>query len=144
MRRVWPQSFVEEGNLARHVSTLRKALGETPKAHQFIATVPGYGYKFVAPIKEVRETPSIRMIAEQTVSTTVIEEEISLPAIIPVPRTLSSTQKGWTATHETKGGQAKLLIVAAACLAVMVLAALLILRKEKTAEPATPTSVKLI
>ena len=26
MQKVWPDAFVEEGNLARHVSTLRKAL----------------------------------------------------------------------------------------------------------------------
>jgi len=64
MRRVWPQSFVEEGNLTRQVSTLRKALGEDPKSHQYIVTVPGHGYKFVAPIKENLETPAITMIAE--------------------------------------------------------------------------------
>ena len=48
MQRVWQQSFVEEGNLTRNVSTLRKALGEDSKSHQYIVTVPGYGYKFVA------------------------------------------------------------------------------------------------
>jgi len=91
MQRVWQQNFVEEGNLTRNVSTLRKALGEDAKSHQYIVTVPRYGYKFVAPVKEVRETPAITTIAEQTVSTTVIEEEISLPAIMPAPRILSST-----------------------------------------------------
>ena len=29
MKRLWPDSFVEEGNLSVQVSTLRKALGET-------------------------------------------------------------------------------------------------------------------
>ena len=28
MRHVWPDSFVEEGNLTYHISLLRKALGE--------------------------------------------------------------------------------------------------------------------
>ncbi|HET8676232.1 MAG TPA: winged helix-turn-helix domain-containing protein, partial [Blastocatellia bacterium] len=28
MRRVWPDSFVEEANLSHHIFTLRKALGE--------------------------------------------------------------------------------------------------------------------
>src|ERR1044071_5004813 len=59
MQRVWPQSFVEEGNLTRNVSTLRKALGETSKSHQYIVTVPGYGYKFVATVKEVREPTAV-------------------------------------------------------------------------------------
>jgi len=31
MREVWPDQLVEEGNLTRNVSTLRKALGECEK-----------------------------------------------------------------------------------------------------------------
>src|SRR5262249_8457317 len=76
MRHIWQESCVEEGNLTRQVSTLRKALGEDSKAHHYIVTVPGYGYKFVAPVKEVEETPTVTVIAEQTVSTTILEEEI--------------------------------------------------------------------
>ena len=30
MKRVWPDTFVEEGNLTQNISLLRKALGETP------------------------------------------------------------------------------------------------------------------
>jgi DNA-binding winged helix-turn-helix (wHTH) protein/tetratricopeptide (TPR) repeat protein len=45
---VWPDSFVEEGILAVHVSGLRKALGNGTPGRQFIATVPGSGYRFVA------------------------------------------------------------------------------------------------
>jgi TolB-like protein/Tfp pilus assembly protein PilF len=54
MKRVWPDSFVEEGNLTQNVSVLRKALGERPGAHQYILTVPRVGYRFVA---EVRRSP---------------------------------------------------------------------------------------
>ena len=32
MKRVWPDTFVEEGNLTQNVSLLRKALGEYLKA----------------------------------------------------------------------------------------------------------------
>jgi DNA-binding winged helix-turn-helix (wHTH) protein len=46
MREIWQDSFVEEGNLARNVSTLRKALGEDSKSHRYILTVPGRGYKY--------------------------------------------------------------------------------------------------
>lgn len=48
MKRVWPNTFVEEGNLTQNVSLLRKALGETPGGAQFIETVPRRGYRFVA------------------------------------------------------------------------------------------------
>lgn len=53
MEKVWPDEFVEEGNLARNVSTLRKLLGDTSKEPKVIATVPGHGYRFVADVSTV-------------------------------------------------------------------------------------------
>jgi DNA-binding winged helix-turn-helix (wHTH) protein/TolB-like protein len=52
MKRVWPNTFVEEGNLTQNISLLRKALGETPGGVQFIETVPRRGYRFVAETSE--------------------------------------------------------------------------------------------
>jgi len=58
MDRVWPDTVVEEGNLNRHISTLRKTLGESPNEHEYIVTVPGRGYRFVAEVSEDwRESP---------------------------------------------------------------------------------------
>lgn len=51
IEKVWQQDFVEEGNLARHVSTLRKALGDTEKKHKYILTVQGKGYRFIGALK---------------------------------------------------------------------------------------------
>jgi DNA-binding winged helix-turn-helix (wHTH) protein/TolB-like protein/Tfp pilus assembly protein PilF len=48
MKRVWPNTFVEEGNLTQNISLLRKALGESPGGVQYIETVPRRGYRFVA------------------------------------------------------------------------------------------------
>ena len=48
MKRVWPNTYVEEGNLTQNISLLRKALGESPGGVQFIETVPRRGYRFVA------------------------------------------------------------------------------------------------
>lgn len=50
MKKVWPNTFVEEGNLTQNVSLLRKALGESANGPQFIETVPRRGYRFVAPV----------------------------------------------------------------------------------------------
>ncbi len=50
MKAVWPNTIVEENNLNQHISALRKLLGETPESHRFIVTVPGRGYRFVAPV----------------------------------------------------------------------------------------------
>jgi Tol biopolymer transport system component/DNA-binding winged helix-turn-helix (wHTH) protein len=51
MRLVWGERVVEENNLMRHISTLRKALDEGPNDHRFIVTVPGRGYSFVADVE---------------------------------------------------------------------------------------------
>lgn len=51
MKKVWPDTFVEEGNLTQNVSILRKALGENPASPQFIETVARRGYRFVAVVK---------------------------------------------------------------------------------------------
>ena len=56
LRTVWPDAIVEENNLARHISTLRKALDERLTEHNYIVTVPGRGYRFVATIQEFTPT----------------------------------------------------------------------------------------
>jgi DNA-binding winged helix-turn-helix (wHTH) protein/tetratricopeptide (TPR) repeat protein len=47
LKAIWPDSFVEEGNLAQYISSLRKALGDKAS---LIATVPGRGYQFGAQV----------------------------------------------------------------------------------------------
>jgi DNA-binding winged helix-turn-helix (wHTH) protein len=51
MQAVWPDTTVEESNLAYHVFAIRKALGESADADRFIETVPKSGYRFVAPVR---------------------------------------------------------------------------------------------
>src|SRR5712691_7425173 len=53
MTAIWPDSFVEEVNLAQSVSMLRKALGERAGSRQFIETIPKRGYRFVAPVEVI-------------------------------------------------------------------------------------------
>jgi TolB-like protein/DNA-binding winged helix-turn-helix (wHTH) protein/Tfp pilus assembly protein PilF len=57
MKLIWPDSFVEEVNLAQNVSALRKVLGEAPGENRFIATVPGKGYRFVGAVRKPTDTP---------------------------------------------------------------------------------------
>src|SRR6202049_5041009 len=51
MARGWPQTFVEESNLKIQVSALRRALGDGQGGRRYIATIPGRGYNFVAPVR---------------------------------------------------------------------------------------------
>src|SRR3954454_1747802 len=48
---VWADITVEEANLTQNIFALRRILGEKPRDHRFIATVPGKGYRFVAEVK---------------------------------------------------------------------------------------------
>src|SRR5690348_10311664 len=47
---VWPNLVVEENNLNKAISVLRRVLGEAPHEHKFIVTDPGRGYRFVATV----------------------------------------------------------------------------------------------
>ena len=53
LSKVWPNQFVDEGNLTQNIYTLRKVLGETEGGRQYIETVPRRGYRF-KPAVEVR------------------------------------------------------------------------------------------
>lgn len=53
IQHVWPDTVVEENNLPRAISRLRKALHEHVTEHRYIVTVPGRGYCFVADVREV-------------------------------------------------------------------------------------------
>jgi len=53
LKEVWPERFVEESNIAQNIHHLRKALGEGEKGREFIETVPGRGYRFVAEVHEI-------------------------------------------------------------------------------------------
>src|ERR1700688_1429150 len=48
--RAWPDVTVEEGSLRVHLSALRKALGDGQFGNQYIASIQGHGYSFIAPV----------------------------------------------------------------------------------------------
>jgi len=81
---IWPDTFVEESNLAQHIFLLRKALGEEKSEHRYIVTSPGVGYRFVAPVRESvlpNSTPTPQS-QERTDHTEKIEAATSM-AVLP-------------------------------------------------------------
>jgi DNA-binding winged helix-turn-helix (wHTH) protein len=58
MQAVWPDSNVVEANLKVHVAALRKALGDVQANARYIVTIPGRGYRFIAPVTRASETES--------------------------------------------------------------------------------------
>ncbi len=106
LKEVWPDTFVEEGNLARHVFLLRKMLGETPQGASYVETVPKRGYRFIGPVQ--REAPSVvTLTAEQCTSEHVVIEETETQGlsdmrpgrrtIVFALSTVAASSLGWTA-----------------------------------------------
>lgn len=72
MREVWPDAFVEEGNLTQNISVLRKLLRD--EGHQYIQTVPRRGYRFVGHLREVMEDREL-FIEEHSLARMVVDEQ---------------------------------------------------------------------
>lgn len=51
MKEVWPDSFVEESNLAQNIYVLRKTLNPASDNPQYIVTIPGRGYSFTSKVR---------------------------------------------------------------------------------------------
>ena len=75
MSLLWPNSFVEESNLNRNISMLRKALGETSADHPYIETVPKLGYRFVADVTEFGSGKDEVLIVEKRTRARIVAEE---------------------------------------------------------------------
>ncbi len=67
LRKVWPDTFVEESNLSQHISLLRKALQDGEDGLRYIETVPTRGYRFVADVRELGGvTPDANVLSGPT------------------------------------------------------------------------------
>src|ERR1044071_9586305 len=64
IKKVWPDTFVEEVNLAKNVSCLRKILGGE-QSEQYIETIPKRGYRFVASVREFWDEHVESMVVSQ-------------------------------------------------------------------------------
>ena len=80
MEKVWAGQFVEENNLAVHVSALRKIFGERKDEHRFIVTVPGEGYSFVAELN--LESNGEIVVQSHSLSRIIVEEETTENGIL--------------------------------------------------------------
>jgi predicted ATPase/DNA-binding winged helix-turn-helix (wHTH) protein len=82
LRRVWPNTIVEENNLQVHISSLRKLLGES---RDLIKTTPGRGYRLVLPRDELRPVQSITStVGTSNVSAAIDTEMEAKVRAIPV------------------------------------------------------------
>lgn len=81
---VWTDSFVEEANLAVHISAIRRVLKEKKGECKYIKTISGRGYSFVSPVKEIEANPEVNKTKESDLFSQVEEDvDISL-AVLPI------------------------------------------------------------
>jgi DNA-binding winged helix-turn-helix (wHTH) protein/TolB-like protein/Tfp pilus assembly protein PilF len=106
MRRLWPDTFVEEANLSNNISLLRKALTEDD-GHRYIKTVPRRGYRFVAAVEELAGGPAELIVEELARATLTIAEE-STDSVQPARSWLT----GGRAKRLTGWGMAALALLA--------------------------------
>ena len=105
LKRVWPDTSVDENSLTQSISSLRRALEEKPGDNSFIITVPGRGYQFASAVTVVASEnentlPAVAaagpssgtlLLRQQTIRTSVITEEKE-PRYLPDHRSrLAST-----------------------------------------------------
>ena len=77
MKRVWPDSFVEEVNLAQNVSAIRKALNG--QGEQYIETVSKTGYRLIVKARIASEVAEEPPLLSQTAGTAA-QTEVTLQA----------------------------------------------------------------
>jgi DNA-binding winged helix-turn-helix (wHTH) protein/TolB-like protein/Tfp pilus assembly protein PilF len=116
LRRLWPDAFVEEGNLNKHISLLRKALGEGEQA-TYVETVPRVGFRFIAPILVMPDAAA----AEVGTEGPLVEPESGAVTLVPVPR------------------PRRFGVYATAAVALGIVIALALYRGEIIAPPSTPS-----
>jgi hypothetical protein len=56
--RIWPNTYVVEGNLNVLMGEIRRALGDSPQQAEFIRTVHGIGYAFSGTAVDVQVAPA--------------------------------------------------------------------------------------
>jgi len=99
MKRLWPETFVEEVNLAQNISAIRRALEGKNGGEQYIETVPKGGYRFTAETRKiVREPPKIAAQGTE-------------PFAVPVSRLV---RRRWSVTRLAVTASAAILVVGSA------------------------------
>lgn len=131
MEALWPDSHVEESNLATNIWTLRKTLGETPNGRGYIETVPKRGYRFIADVAEVPDVDDATLVLERHTFERIVTEETEEreeteaegrhpPVLAVAPRTTLASSAPLRRSNLIRGS-----VVAGAALLLLVLPATL-------------------
>jgi DNA-binding winged helix-turn-helix (wHTH) protein/TolB-like protein/Tfp pilus assembly protein PilF len=115
LKLVWPDTFVEDNNLAKHIFLLRKTLGNDEQGAAYIETVPKRGYRFIGQVEP--KTPGAAMVLEY-------EDDVREHVVI------EETDDG----VRPRSGRGRLLAAAALVLVVCVCAGLFVRNRTVSAQ----------
>ncbi|MCU1266022.1 MAG: prkC 33 [Acidobacteria bacterium] len=104
MTAVWPDSHVEEGNLSRNISTLRKLLSDGSLESKYIETVPKRGYRFVADVTESIADNADSKLRER-IRAHVVIEETSDDEMLPEAKPVAQQAAGTNVTEPSREGE---------------------------------------
>jgi DNA-binding winged helix-turn-helix (wHTH) protein/Tfp pilus assembly protein PilF len=78
MRRLWPDTFVEESSLAQNIFQLREVLKDGESRQRYIETIPKRGYRFCANVRERTNGNGSQRSHFATAHSVIEEDETSL------------------------------------------------------------------
>jgi TolB-like protein/DNA-binding winged helix-turn-helix (wHTH) protein/Tfp pilus assembly protein PilF len=141
LKAVWPDTFVEESNLAQCIFVLRKTLGDTVEEKRYIVTVPGRGYRFAGTVRAVAAEEERKEVVERA-------EEKEEDQILLASRSLqklviegaNTTDSSFTFGSQRQGARSAIVVVIIAGLTV---AAYVTWRHHRTVPAANPGRVML-
>lgn len=95
LEQVWGDRIVEENNLFRQISRIRKALNERPGEHRYLLTLPNTGYGFVGEVEELETIPPAdRLRAVEGAAADRLEDaspRFEGPDVVPSPAAASTS-----------------------------------------------------
>jgi TolB-like protein/DNA-binding winged helix-turn-helix (wHTH) protein/Tfp pilus assembly protein PilF len=126
MKRLWPETFVEEVNLAQNISAIRRALEDKNGEAHYIETVAKGGYRFTAGARKIVQEP------------TRIEAKVPQAAGVPLPETV---RKWWSKTRLGVAASATILVIAST---LYLVPRVVKFRAKGTAVTPGPTAIRSI
>lgn len=92
LQTVWPDTVVEEANLAQQIFTLRKLFNDDPARPAFIATIPRLGYRFVADVSYQGQGAPIQ---SRPAPTAAVSRRQWVWRVVPISVLATAALAGW-------------------------------------------------
>ena len=139
LERIWPGQILEESNLTVNISAVRRALGEKAARPRYLVTIPGRGYRFVAPVRSAEIELTEVLLESEITSEITIEEEADDDEVAAIPpaaagnhKQLSSSITGATADIAVPVRSARFtprrIVVAIVGISILAIASFLLIR----------------